>query len=360
MSKALARWVIVSSRSHHRYAVSVVFGQEKQGADARRGQEAGHRRRDLDAPEQELHLPRDGQEDRRRAPGRLKNGDFDKLADAPDVRPGRFGGHPRGEQGQAYRLRLRSRPWPPTSGGSRAGARKRRRRSASGSSRSARRDNFGFRKVERLAGNIGYLDFRVFASPDRGRRDGHRGHELPGLLRRHHRRPPPERRRRSGPDPAHQLLLLRRAGPSQRPLLPGRRTRPRTTGPCPTFPGPKPVDADLYILTSARTFSGAEEFTYNMKNLKRATVIGETTGGGAHPTGRHDRPAGLHPPRARVARAINPGLQDELGRDRRHPDIAVPGRRGLRPGLRAGRREARGQGRRARSGRPDSSGSWSG
>jgi hypothetical protein len=29
----------------------------------------------------------------------------------------------------------------------------------------ARRENFGFRKVERLPGNIGYLDFRVFASP---------------------------------------------------------------------------------------------------------------------------------------------------------------------------------------------------
>jgi len=31
-------------------------------------------------------------------------------------------------------------------------------------------------------------------------------------------------------------------------------------------------------------FSGAEEFTYNLKALKRATIVGETTGGGAHPT----------------------------------------------------------------------------
>jgi hypothetical protein len=39
----------------------------------------------------------------------------------------------------------------------------------------------------------------------------------------------------------------------------------------------------VYVLTSHFTFSGAEEFTYNLKNLKRATIVGETTGGGAHP-----------------------------------------------------------------------------
>jgi C-terminal processing protease CtpA/Prc len=40
---------------------------------------------------------------------------------------------------------------------------------------------------------------------------------------------------------------------------------------------------DVYILTSKYTFSAAEDFSFAMKNLKRVTIVGETTGGGAHP-----------------------------------------------------------------------------
>jgi hypothetical protein len=52
----------------------------------------------------------------------------------------------------------------------------------------------------------------------------------------------------------------------------------------PAVPGKKLVDKELYILTSNYTFSGAEEFAYNLQSQKRATIVGETTGGGAHPT----------------------------------------------------------------------------
>jgi len=41
----------------------------------------------------------------------------------------------------------------------------------------------------------------------------------------------------------------------------------------------------LYILTSRETFSAAEDFAYAMQANKRAVVVGDTTGGGAHPTG---------------------------------------------------------------------------
>jgi C-terminal processing protease CtpA/Prc len=42
-------------------------------------------------------------------------------------------------------------------------------------------------------------------------------------------------------------------------------------------------DKPIYVLTSHDTFSGGEEFTYDLQALGRATIVGETTGGGANP-----------------------------------------------------------------------------
>jgi C-terminal processing protease CtpA/Prc len=85
------------------------------------------------------------------------------------------------------------------------------------------------------------------------------------------------------------------------------------------FGSKKPV----YVLTSNRTFSGAEEFTYNLKQLKRATIIGETTGGGANPGDWFS----LTPHFAvfiPTGRAINPISQDNWEGVGVAPDIAVP------------------------------------
>ena len=49
--------------------------------------------------------------------------------------------------------------------------------------------------------------------------------------------------------------------------------------------GTKLPDVPLFVITSERTFSGAEEFSYNMQTQKRATLVGQTTGGGANPGG---------------------------------------------------------------------------
>ena len=51
----------------------------------------------------------------------------------------------------------------------------------------------------------------------------------------------------------------------------------------PWVPGPRLTDQPVYVLTSHETFSGGEEFTFDLKTQKRGTIVGETTGGGAHP-----------------------------------------------------------------------------
>jgi hypothetical protein len=56
--------------------------------------------------------------------------------------------------------------------------------------------------------------------------------------------------------------------------------------------GPRFAEQPVYVLTSHETFSGGEEFTFDLKTQKRATIVGETTGGGAHPV--RGMPAGDH------------------------------------------------------------------
>src|SRR4030095_9802072 len=72
-----------------------------------------------------------------------------------------------------------------------------------------------------------------------------------------------------------------------------------------------------------QTFSGAEEFAYNLKTLKRATLIGETTGGGAHPS----RPVKVSEHfmlELPYARAINPVTRTNWEGTGVQPDIEKP------------------------------------
>lgn len=83
-----------------------------------------------------------------------------------------------------------------------------------------------------------------------------------------------------------------------------------------TYVSPK-VDADttVYVLTSARTFSGGEELAYDLQALGRATVVGERTGGGAHPREDFELTPHLqlHIPTARSVNAITGGNWEGIG-----------------------------------------------
>src|SRR5581483_6806906 len=87
--------------------------------------------------------------------------------------------------------------------------------------------------------------------------------------------------------------------------------------------GARFVDKPILILTANRTFSAAEAFAYDMKNLKRATIIGETTGGGAHPitVWRLDDHFTITVP---SARAISPITKTDWEGTGVEPDIKVP------------------------------------
>jgi tetratricopeptide (TPR) repeat protein len=86
--------------------------------------------------------------------------------------------------------------------------------------------------------------------------------------------------------------------------------------------GKRRQDLPIFILTSSRTFSGGEEFAYDFKTRKRATLIGETTGGGANPGGffRINSWLGIFIP---TGRAINPVTKTNWEGTGVEPDIKV-------------------------------------
>jgi hypothetical protein len=213
---------------------------------------------------------------------RLKNGDYDKLsgsrefaeavsADLLAVGKDKHMGLAYAPERAAEMRRLMSR--------SEDEAKAARERQLA----SQKADNFGFRKVERLPGNVGYLDFRYFASADEAGPTMIAAMNFLGYCDA----VIVDLRQNGGGDTTGIQLLCSYFFPEMKHLNDIRyrdETKDENYWTIAYVPGPKPVNADLYILTSARTFSGAEEFSYNMKNLKRGTIIGETTGGGAHPT----------------------------------------------------------------------------
>lgn len=145
----------------------------------------------------------------------------------------------------------------------------------------------GFVRTDRLDGNVGYIKFNFFASPDEcaeaATREITKVTDTDALII--------DLRDNGGGHPAmvahiSSYLFSKRTHLNDIWERPGNKTEHFYTNP--GLPGRKLADAKpVYVLTSNRTFSGAEEFSYNLKNLERATIVGETTGGGAHPVNGH-------------------------------------------------------------------------
>jgi hypothetical protein len=96
----------------------------------------------------------------------------------------------------------------------------------------------------------------------------------------------------------------------------------------------------LYVLTSKGTFSGGEEFAYDIQALGRGTIIGEVTGGGANPVGFVDlghAVAAMIP----LGRAENPVTRTNWEGRGVQPDLRVPANQALAAALkRAGAKPA--------------------
>jgi hypothetical protein len=183
--------------------------------------------------------------------------------------------------------------------------------------------NFGFRKVECLPGNVGYLDLRLFDNPKYGgptavaamnflansdaviidisNNGGGDGNMVQFLCSYFFK------------EPVHLNSFYNRATDS---------TMQSWTNAF--VPGKTMYNTDLYVLISDNTGSGAEEFAYNMKTRERATLIGSTTRGAAHTVDFYDFPNLQVRAKISTGRPINPVTGDNWEIVGIKPHIEVP------------------------------------
>jgi hypothetical protein len=184
------------------------------------------------------------------------------------------------------------------------------------------RANYGIERVEHLPGNIGYIDLRSFP------KTAWAAESLAAAMTlvAHADALIIDLRENGGGYPATATLVESYLFDARTHAVDvwwrdGDRTEQFWTQdsvPGARFGQAKPV----WLLTSVRTFSGAEQFAYDLKNLKRATVVGETTGGGANP-GKFvalDAHFGLFVPTGRAISPITHGNWEGTGVE---PDVKV-------------------------------------
>lgn len=196
-------------------------------------------------------------------------------------------------------------------------------------------ENCGFEKVEHLAGNIGYLKFDMFAPPYIC---GETVVAAMGFLANSDALIFDLRENGGGaPRMVAFIQSYLFAYPTHlNDLYERKENTTEQFWTSPYVPGKKMPDVPVYVLMSKNTFSGGEEFCYNLKALKRATLIGETTGGGAHPVGPSaiDDHFTIFVP---FARAINPVTKTNWEGVGVEPDIKVPADDALKEALKLAR-----------------------
>jgi C-terminal processing protease CtpA/Prc len=183
--------------------------------------------------------------------------------------------------------------------------------------------NYGIAKVERLAGNIGHLDLRLVTDPSAGGRAIAAAMEL---VSRTYALIIDLRQCRGG-SPDGVIMWNSYLFPDSETYL--NSIYSRASGQTRQFwtmsylPGERYLDRPVYVLTSGTTFSGGEEFCYNLQARQRATLIGETTRGGAHPTEAF-RITPTWEITVPVARSINPVTGTNWEGTGVTPDVVVP------------------------------------
>lgn len=186
--------------------------------------------------------------------------------------------------------------------------------------------NFGFHKLEHLQGNIGYLDLRSFSNPAYG---GETAVAAMGFLANMAAVIVDLRNNHGGSPAMVQLIcsyFVEGTVQGRTHLNSFERRHNNSLEQYWTLeyvPGKRMFDTDLYVLVSPQTGSGAEEFAYNMKNLKRATLVGETTRGAAHPIDEViiEEDFVMHLPTGRPINPISGTNWEGTGVE---PDVTVP------------------------------------
>jgi C-terminal processing protease CtpA/Prc len=186
-----------------------------------------------------------------------------------------------------------------------------------------RQHNYGVAKVERLEGNVGYLDIRFVTDP----RDGGPAITAAMQLVAHTDALIIDLRRNRGGEPDGVAFWHSYLFPDSKTHLndiyDGNTGETRQYWTFPFVPGVRYPDNPVYALIGGGTLSAGEEFCYNLKALGRATLIGQTTWGGAHPTEAFPL-TGTLMITVPYARAINPVTATNWEGTGVEPDIKVP------------------------------------